>query len=250
MKIAICGSDDASRLNLIKSFMKQWPMYATPAATIFDSDINIDIPESLLKTKEECTPIEWNLFTKMLLLEKQYEMYKESGHIIYNGSPSDILINALILCEEGYVSEEFVEKIIYHHRRALKRIDVIYFLPDNNITEESPEDAKKLENVYWNFYENYQENFTSSPFFDQTDCPSFLLLESDNPIGEMMMLLDKYGNLESSEHGGTDGGILEIDRLKKVLRKNPKLLDAALESLKMTDKSENLFSGSIKLETK
>lgn len=247
MKIAICGSNDAGRLNLIKSFMKQWPMYATPGNTIFDNEISVDIPEALLKTKEEYSSLEWDLFSKMLLLEKQYEMYKEANHIIYNGSPSDILICSLILCESGYVSEEFVEKIIYHHRKALKDLDVIYFLPDNTITEESSEEDKKTENVYWNFYENYQENFSSSPFFNQNDCPSFLLLESDNPVGEIMMLLDKYGNLESTEHGGSDGSIMEIDRLKKVLRKNPKLLDAALESLKMTDKSTNPFSNSIKI---
>lgn len=247
MKIAICGSNDESRLNLIKSFIKQWPMYATPGSTIFDNDISVDIPEQLLKTKEEYSPLEWDIFSKMILLENQYEKYKDVGHIIYNGSPSDILICSLILCEEGYVSEEFVEKIIYHHRKSLKDLDVIYFLPDNSITEESSEEAKKTENVYWNFYENYQENFSSSPFFNQNDCPSFLLLESNNPIGEIMMLLDKHGNLESSEYGGSDGSIMEIDRLKKVLRKNPKLLDAALESLKMSDKSVNPFSNSISL---
>jgi hypothetical protein len=225
-------------------------MYATPQETIFQDEVKIDIPESLLKTKEECSELEWLLLTKMILLENQYEKFKDVGHIIYNGSPSDILINALILCEEGYISTEIVEKIIYHHRRALKDLDVIYFLPDNKITDESSEEEKKTESVYWNFYENYQEDFNTSPFFDQRDCPSFLLLESDNPIGEIMMLLDKNGNLESSEHGGNDGGIMEIDRLKKVLRKNPKLLDAALESLKISDKSSNPFSNSIKLTVK
>lgn len=166
MKIAICGSNDAGRSKLIKAFLKQWPMYATPATGIFQDEINIDIPESVKKDRDNFNDIEWNLFSKMLLLEQQFEKYKESGYIIYDGSPSDILVNTLILCEDGYVSESFVEKIIYHHKKTIKSLDVIYFLPDNDITEESDEEVKKLESVYWNFYNNYQEEFNTSPFFD------------------------------------------------------------------------------------
>ena len=81
MKIAICGSNDESRLNLIKSFIKQWPMYATPGSTIFDNDISVDIPEQLLKTKEEYSPLEWDIFSKMILLENQYEKYKDVSAI-------------------------------------------------------------------------------------------------------------------------------------------------------------------------
>lgn len=233
MKIAICGSDDESRSNLIKSFISQWPMYATPAETIFnDVEWPKNCEKDLDELKEKLNPVEQLLFAKMLLLEKQYESYKDVGHIVYNGCGVDILMNSLILCESGHVSEDFVERVIYHNKKLLRKIDVVYYQPNSNITDESDEDAKLLENVYWNFYDNYQTEFDNSPFFDQKNCPSILLLETNSPINEIKMLLDKNGNLEGTSQGGDEGPLLDMDRLKKVLRNNPKLLDAALESLK------------------
>ena len=46
------------------------------------------------------------------------------------------------------------------------------------------------------------------------------------------MLLDKNGNLEGTDGGGVDGQLLDTKKLQKVLRGNPQLLEAALESLK------------------
>ena len=47
MKIAISGSSDKNRANLIKSFISQWPMYATPSETIFQ---DVQWPESTSAT--------------------------------------------------------------------------------------------------------------------------------------------------------------------------------------------------------
>lgn len=242
MKIAICGSDDESRSNLIKSFISQWPMYATPAETIFDE---VKWPENCEKDldelKEKLNPIEQMLFAKMILIEKQYDTYKDVGHIIYNGCGMDILVISLILCEEGHVSEDFVERVIYHNKKLLRKIDVVYYQPNINLSKESSEEDKHLENVYWNLYDNYQTDFDNSPFFDQKNCPSILLLETKSPINEIKMLLDKDGNLEGTSHGGDDSPLMDVARLKKVLRNNPKLLDAALESIK-NDKPYNVGS--------
>lgn len=245
MKIAISGSNDTNRANLIKSFISQWPMYATPSETIFQ-DINWpeSAPAALEETKMGMNEIEQKLFAKILLLEQQYEKYKDVGYIIYNGCGVDVLVNALILCEENYVSEEFVEKVIYHNKKLLRELDVVYYQSDNTLTNESPEDAKMLESVYWNFYDNYQVDFDNSPFFDQKNCPSILLLDTDSPINEIKMLIDKDGNLEGTSHGGTDGELLNFDKLRKALRGNPRLLEAALDSVR-GDTPQNI--GSISL---
>jgi hypothetical protein len=128
----------------------------------------------------------------------------------------------------------------------MKKLDVIYWLPNSTITEDSKVEDIQLENIYNNFYENYQTDFANSPFFDQQDCPSLLLLESASPINEIKYLLDKNGNLEGTSQGGSDGDLLDTDRLKKALRHNPKLLEAALESLKNPQLvGSNPYSGSI-----
>lgn len=243
MKIALCGNHYESRVELIKSFISQWPMYATPA-----EDINGDIswpencPSAINDLKETFNEIEQTLFAKLLLIEKQYEDYKEIGHIIYNGCGIDILVNSLLLCERGYVSEEFVEKVIYHNKKLLRMMDVIYYIPDNTISEDSEDFEKTLESVYWNFYDNYQTDFDNSPFFDQKNCPSILLLESKSPINEIKMLLDKDGNLDGTTPGGDD--IVDTKLLSKALKSNPRLLEAALESLK-ANRPQNI--GSIQL---
>lgn len=245
MKIAISSSNDANRSNLIKSFISQWQMYATPSDNIFNSKLKEeDMPEALIESYNEMNDLERELFGKMIFLENQLERYKDNGYLIFNGSGIDILIHSLILCENGHVSEDFVEKIIYHNKKMLRLLDVVYFMPDNEVTEESEDEKKILESVYWNFYDNYQTEFDNSPFFDQKNCASILLLESASPINEIKMLLDKNGNLESTSQGGLDGELIDNEKLKRVLKHNPKLLEAALESLK-SDKPLNV--GSIKL---
>lgn len=131
MKIAICGSNDENRLHLIKSFISKWPMYATPAENIFD-DIQwpSESTKDLEELKSKLNDVEKILFAKMLLLETQYEKYNDNRYIIYNGSSIDILINALALCEEGIVSEDFVERVIYHNKKLLRKLDVIYYQPN------------------------------------------------------------------------------------------------------------------------
>lgn len=233
MKIAFCGSDDENRKSIIKSFTFQWPMYATPANNIFD-DVSWpeDAHEDLNESKSKLNDIEQSLFTKLIFFEKQLEKYKDVGHIVYNGCAIDILVNSLLLCEEGLVSEEFVEKVIYHNKKILRELDVVYFVPNRTLTEESLHDDLCLEGVYWNFYENFQTEFDTSPFFDHQNCASILLLETDSPINEIKMLLDKNGNLEGTSQGGTDGDLIDTNKLQRALKGNPQLLEAVIESLK------------------
>jgi hypothetical protein len=240
MKIAICGSDDESRSNLIKSFISQWPMYATPADNIFNSDLDENnIPENLKESFSLMNDIEKQLFGKILLIETQLEKYSDQRYLLFNGSGIDILVNALILCENELISEEFVEKIIYHNKKILRLLDVVYFIPNDNVNEDSLEPDKLLESVYWNFYDNYQSEFNNSPFFDHKNCASILLLESNSPINEIKMLIDKNGNLEGTSQGGDD--IIDTKALTKALKSNPRLLEAALESLK-SNKPQNVGS--------
>lgn len=247
MKIAICGKNDTARASVIKAFISQWPMYATPAETIFNTEREWpeNCPAALDNLKHKLNDAERYMMNKILLLEEQYEKYKEQSYMIYDGSALDILVNALILCEEGYISEDVVEKIIYHNKKMLHSLDVVYWLPDYEVSDESSEDDKKLESVYWNLYDNYQTDFRNSPFFDPNDCASILILESKNPIAEIKMLLDSNGNLEGTSHGDE---LVDTEKLRKVLRGHPKLLEAAMESLKAGQQTvPGGFSGSITL---
>lgn len=62
-----------------------------------------------------------------------------------------------------------------------------------------------------------------------------------------MMLLDREGNLMGTNQADYDDELIDMDKLKKVLRKNPKLLEGALESLKMNPGGVITNSSSIKI---
>ena len=93
MKIAICGRDSASRADMIKSFISQWPMYATPAETIWNTEREWPekVPPALEDIKDKLSDGERYLFNRILLLEEQYEKFKEEGYIIFDGSSQYIL---------------------------------------------------------------------------------------------------------------------------------------------------------------
>lgn len=250
MKIAICGRDKESRTDMIKSFISQWPMYATPSETIWNTERAWPekCPEALTDLKEKLNDVERYLFNRILLLEEQYEKFKEEGYLIFDGSSLDILVNAAVLCEDGYISEEFMEKVIYHNKKMLHDIDVIYWLPDETIDEKSNDDDKAIEMAYANLYDSYQVEFDKSPFFDHKNCPSIMIADPKNPLAEVKMLLDSNGNLDTTAQGGSDGGLVDTEKLKKILKGNPTLLNAAMESLKQTNTiGSSPFSGSITL---
>lgn len=248
MKIAITSSNDKERENLIKKFISNWNMYATPAENIFQETKwpeDADIKE-LNDLKDKFNDVEKELYSKLFLLIKQYDDYKDVKHIIFNGSPSDILVHSLILCEQGVVKPEFVEKVIIIHKKLLQKLDVIYWIPNNEVTNESSEDIKHLENVYINLYDNYQTEFNESPFFDHKDCCSYLLLDTDNQIAEIKLLIDKNGNLGTTEHGDE---LMNLESIKKALGNDPQLIEAAMKSLKNPNIVGGAFQGSLIIES-
>lgn len=203
-------------------------MYSSPALTI---DEEISWPEdskSLAEIKENFNETEQELFAKLALIWKQQNDYKDETFIVYNGGSPDILINAVFLCEVGLVSPEFVEKVIYHHKRLLHNIDVIYWVKgyDNELEEIEDEDDRKIEMIYGNLYENYLNNFQESIFFDPKDSPPYVLLETDNPISEIKDIMGADGNLLDDKNND----LLDMKKLANVL-KNERLIEAVKLSM-------------------
>lgn len=229
MKIAVCGSGDELRLNFIKSFITNWPMYATPADTIFNKETKFNRKDFSEPLPKKLNDVEKILLNKLILLKNQYVQYKEEKHIIYDGSPIDLIVNALTFSELQFIRDEIVVEIINNSKKLMESLDVIYWLPNSDTKED---EDKFLEKTYEDLYKNYQNDFYNSPFFNHENCPSFLILESKNPINEVSMLIDKKGNLESDKNDD----LLDIERIKKVL-KNEKLIEAVLKNKKFTEGS-------------
>lgn len=110
MKIAICGSNNELRKDLVKTVMNNWPMYKTPAKTIEDDIEWPDDIKALDITKGKLNDIEKQLYSKLILISKQYNDYKDEKYMIYNGCSIDVMLMSIFLNEIDEVSDEFVEK--------------------------------------------------------------------------------------------------------------------------------------------
>lgn len=228
MRILITGSNKDRRAGIISSILSTWPMYSSPALTI---DEEIPWPEdskSLQEIKENFNETEQELFAKLALIWKQQNDYKDETFIVYSGGSPDILVNSVFLCEMGLVSPEFVEKVIYHHKRLLHNVDVIYWVKgyDEKLEEIEDEDDRKIEMIYGNLYENYLKHFNESIFFDPKDSPPYVLLETDNPIGEIKDIMGADGNLLDDKNND----LLDMKKLSKIL-KNERLIEAVKLSM-------------------
>lgn len=226
MKIAICGSKENLRKSLVDTFLNNWPMYKTPAKTIED---DIEWPEDVKAldiTKDKLNDIEKQLFSKLLLLSKQYNDYKDEKYMLYNGCSIDILLNTILLNEMDMVSDEFVEKIIYHNKACLKKLDVVYWMPrKSKLKNIKDKDERKLEMMYYNLYDNFYGHFDDSIYFDKKHSPGFIQIETDNPIEEIGVLVDNKGNFISDLNNDE---MLDMQKMMNVLR-NKTLIEGMMK---------------------
>lgn len=222
MKLAISGLNPEEHKKLIKSIQTNWPLYVSPIQNIFE-DIELEDEEKFTKLVEEMELNEDEAanFRGWYLLQQQYEKYKDQKYIIYNGSPVDLLCNALLLADAGLISNKYIEKIIYYHKKYLTpgNLDVVWWMPNPEGTEGlEDEDDKKFESIYNNLYNNYQTKFDTSPYFNNGRCTSYLRFDTLEYMDEVRMLIDSKGNLYSDNISNVDE-----EELKKRLSRYPDL---------------------------
>lgn len=227
MKIAISGLNPDTHKELIKEVQKAWPLYVSPIQSIFDEE-ETETDDKLKSLIEEMklNEDEADNFKKWYLLQQQYEKYADQKYIIYNGSPVDLLCEALLLADAGLVSDEYIEKIIYYHKKYLQKLDVVYWIPNVEGTEGLEDEVeKKLETIYNNLWNNYQTKFDSSPYFNQSRTAAYLRFETTEYLTEMRDLIDIKGNLYEDNVSN-----VSEEELKERLSKYPDLYQIYIEA--------------------
>lgn len=254
MKIAIIGTETERVQGLVKEVMKAWDgAFGTPAATIYDETVEWSKGNPATREEREKAMGEYGaeLLNRMALLADQYESYKEEKNLLYAGCPLDVLANGLFLYEkdpEG-ITQEAVEKLVYWNKRLIRNLDLIYILPpkkkeaentgenaekpagEGEKTEETVEkteeelDAERLEQIYFSLWLQYTDHFEESDIYPHRDCPGIALLETEDPISEMRMVVDKNGNLAGEESPEDIQKLYNSIRDPKILAEAKKILE-------------------------
>lgn len=229
MKIALSGLNPDVHKNLIKEVQALWPKYVSPIQTIFDEDsdnkkLEEEANETVKKVLSDLNEFEKDNFLGWNLLYNQFEKYSKQNYIIYNGSPIDLFVMAMTMKSYEQVSDEYIEKVIYYLKKYLKKLDVVYWIPNEKGTEELEDVDLVMEKLYNGIYNQYHENFHKSPYFDHDWCPAFIRFDTTDYIEEMKYIIDHNGDLEGEKPTRTLED--EVETKEKFAKFSPDLLEA------------------------
>lgn len=203
MKIAITSSSPEKARTIRDDIMKAWNgVFPSPSISVFDDPKTMTAKGPVDFDETQWSSEEVDLWKKIWLLQSQYDEYKEQKNIVFLGSPIDILAETLYKFSVGEVGDDFVDKVIYWHKQLLKRLDLVYIAPaadynkgeDEELTEEE-EHTLMMDGYIANIFTQYTDNFEQSELFIHDDCPGIALLETDDPISEIRLVVDRNGNI-------------------------------------------------------
>lgn len=246
MKIALSGLNSEVHKKIIKDVQGLWPKYVSPLKTIFDEDadnekLEDEANESVKKVLADLNEFEKDNFLGWNLLYQQFDKYSNQKYIIYNGSPIDLFVAAMMMRGYEQVSDEYIEKTIYYLKKYLKKLDVVYWVPNEKGTEDLEEVDMVLEKLYNGLYNQYHNNFQTSPYFDHDCCPAFIRFDTTDYIEEMKYILDHNGDLEGEQT--TRSLEDEVKTKEKLAKFSPELLDVIQEGERARKDGEILLNG-------
>lgn len=225
MKIAIIGQGVEDKKKILNKFLELCPNYGTLKETIYDEEVSV---ADGVKFNDEWNETEKEVYKRIAFLTTQHEKYACKENVIWLGHSLDILVEAIALNGIKEVSEDFVEKIIYWNQKLMKKLDLIYWLPDSSkvlteVKEDEEVDIDKwiehsIEVAYNNIWDDYLNNFDNSVILPR-HCPGIGVFESDSQGAE---LADIVQDLHATE--GKDTRLDDIAKLDSII-KDKRLLE-------------------------
>ena len=225
MKIAIIGQNVESKKKILEKFLDLCPNYGTLKETIYDEDVSI---ADEVKFNEEWNDIEKDVYKRIAFLTTQHDKYADKENVIWVGHSLDILMETIALNSLEEVGSDFVDKIIYWNQKLMKKLDLIYWLPDGekvlvDVKEDEEVDVEKwfehsVEVAYNNIWDDYLNNFDNSVILPR-HCPGIGVFETDSQAAE---LADIVQDLHATD--GKDTRLDDMAKLDSII-KDKRLLE-------------------------
>jgi predicted ATPase len=207
MRLSISGTACQGKTTLIKEFLKKWDMYETPTTSY--RDIIHKKSRSKDHSKNTTKETQWAILNYMI---DELEKHSSDSHVIFDRCPLDNLIYSMWAChkEIGDIDELFVEKCIPIVKESMKFLDIIFYTPITNVTQESIEDdgkretdveyIKEIDNLFKAMYANWAKE--DERFFPKEDRSA--MIEIFGTTEERLIMLGYYIGEDGNMFGEDD----------------------------------------------
>mgnify|MGYP001170291474 CR=1 FL=1 len=203
MRLAISGTAAQGKTTLLNAFLENWQMYTTPVESYRDQ---IPKDQHSMQTSKET---QWAVLNHML---DQMEKTKAGDHVLFDRCPLDNLVYTMWSYHKkvGDIDELFVEKCIPIVRESMKMLDIIFFIPITNVTQDQIEDdgeretdteyISEIDNLFKAMYSFWCKEDTR--FFPKEDRSA--IVEVFGTTEERIKMLEFYINEDGNMFGEED----------------------------------------------
>lgn len=199
MRIAISGTSNIGKQDLIKKFLETFPNFTTPETTY--KHVIEAIYQKNLKEKRDTssTDIQWNILNYMIDTMQKYD---RDDKVLFDGCTLDNIIYSLYILEKSQgstnIDASFIDKCVPVIRESMKYIDIVFMLPitkaDKTDRKFTPED-EELNNLYSALHQQYLKG--ECPFLPKDDQPAIIeVFGNDAQRLQMIKLyVDEQGDI-------------------------------------------------------
>lgn len=211
MLISVSGTHCVGKSTFIEDFLKNWSMFKRPTKTYRDviKDKNLKINKETTKYSQEL------ILDSMIEIMDSYSRKKD--YIIFDRTPLDNVMYSLWAYSKGVgdIDEPFIEKCIAKSRKAIQRLDIMFYIPlrekdkiplvDDGVREVDPDYQKEIDNLF--FAAKELRDNGDDKFFNAKDCSP--LIEVFGNREERIEIAKLYLKEDGSIYGEEDSLILD-----------------------------------------
>ena len=199
MRIAISGTNNQNKTQLVTDIQTRWPSYVTPEKN-YKNTIERIIEESENPEDVSSKEIQWEILNDML---DTMQGFDEKDKVVFNRCPLDNFVYSLYLHDkdpEGTgIDSKFIEECIPLVRESMRFLDIIYTVPITSVaaSEYLPED-KEIDNIFLMLFQESQKE--TSPYFPHDDRPA--VIEVFGGREERLRMIEDYIDDDGELIGG------------------------------------------------
>tara|TARA_Y100000310_G_scaffold306099_1_gene346921 strand:+ start:109 stop:816 length:708 start_codon:yes stop_codon:yes gene_type:complete len=215
MRLAISGTAGQGKSTLIEDFIKKWPVYTTPEKTYRD------IISKKSHSKSTNKEVQDDILDFMI--DSLTEHGDKENYAIHDRCPLDNMVYSIWSCVKGgdknSIDDKFIEKCIPIVRESMRLLDIIFFIPITNVSQESIDPKKfretdieyiqEIDNIFKAMYQSSQD--PESPYFPKDDRPAMIEIfgSPEERIQMMSLYVNEDGNMFGDEDSMVNDAILD-----------------------------------------